>query len=230
MTTLQPLPEESLADHVAHQIRSAIADGRYKPGMRLIERHLAGELGVSHIPIREALARLSDEGLIERLPRRGARVAGLTPKELEELSALRIVLEQFVVERVQQRWTPKAEADMKKLVASMIQAAKRGDAARTFELDRRFHEYLWELADNTLLSELVAQLRVRISGFLWAATAALEPSALEQHARTHADLLDAIASGNAKRAKAAAAQHIRTAAERMRSIGAITAPPDRSGS
>lgn len=92
---LDPLPADNLADQVVGRVRDAIYEGRYPPGARLVERTLAAELGVSHIPIREALARLTDEGLIERTPRRGARVATLTPRELEELSSLRIVLEQI---------------------------------------------------------------------------------------------------------------------------------------
>ncbi|HST42505.1 MAG TPA: winged helix-turn-helix domain-containing protein, partial [Conexibacter sp.] len=58
--TLDRLPQQSLADRVAEQIREAIYDGRYAPGSRLVERTLADQLGVSHIPVREALARLAD--------------------------------------------------------------------------------------------------------------------------------------------------------------------------
>src|ERR1700754_17542 len=109
MPRLQPLDSNNLADKIADQLRETIQSGEYAPGERLVERRLAGELNVSHIPVRQALAPLTEEGLVERLPRRGARVAVIGLKELEELSSLRVVLEQFVVERVMQRWTPEAE-------------------------------------------------------------------------------------------------------------------------
>jgi DNA-binding GntR family transcriptional regulator len=212
---LSIVQDQNIADRVADKLRNAIHSGELAPGARLVERRLSSELGVSHIPIREALGRLADEGLVERLPRRGSRVRALTVADLEEISSLRVLLEEFVAVRVQERLTEKSEAELRKLVAAMEEAAGRGDGQRLFELDRRFHEKLWQLSDHKMLIELVAQLRSRINGFLRAANAALEPDALEAHARTHGELLDAIASGSPKKAKAAMAEHIHIAAERV---------------
>jgi len=214
---LSLLQDRNIADRVADELREAIQSGRLAPGARLVERQLSSELGVSHIPIREALARLADEGLVERQPRRGSRVRALTAKELDELSGLRVLLEQFVVVRVQERLTERSEAELRKLVDAMIQAAERGDGLRLFELDRRFHEKLWALADHRMLTELVAQLRGRINGFLRAANAALEPDALQAHARSHEELVDAIAGRDPETAKRAMEEHIRLAAERVSS-------------
>ena len=88
-----------------------------------MERTIASQLGVSHIPVREALARLADEGLVQRIPRRGAWVAGLTPVGLAEISSLHIVLEGFVVRRAQERLTPAAEARLRSIAARMPDAA-----------------------------------------------------------------------------------------------------------
>jgi DNA-binding GntR family transcriptional regulator len=224
--TLDPLSDDSLADRVADRIRSAIHEGRYPPGARLVERRLAAELGVSHIPIREALARLTDEGLVERLPRRGARVATLTPRELEELSSLRIVLERFVVTRVQERLTAEEEKELRRMVASMRQAAVRGDFRRVLDLDQRFHERLWELADHRMLGEVVTGLRGRIGAFLRAATAALDPEALERHAASHDELLDAMLSGDAEAGGAEMSRHIELATERLRGTLGEADPDD----
>jgi DNA-binding GntR family transcriptional regulator len=208
MSLLSNLDGKNLADKVADELRAAIQEGRYEVGARLVERRLVAELGVSHVPIREALARLADEGLIERLPRRGSRVAGLSPKQLEELSSLRILLEGFVVTRVQERLTPQSEASVRKIVASMVEAARAGDVQRVSDLDQRFHERLWDLADHEMLSESVANLRGRINAFLRAATRALDAGELEQHAVSHADLLDAIAAGDAQAARDEMTRHI----------------------
>jgi DNA-binding GntR family transcriptional regulator len=214
--TLNPLPDKGLADLVADRIRDAIYEGRYPPGARLVERTLAGELSVSHIPVREALARLADEKLVERLPRRGARVATLSTRELEELSSLRGVLEGFVVIRVQERLTPAIEKDLRRTVEAMRHAAVRGDYRRVFDLDQRFHEQLWALADHSMLSEILTQLRGRIGAFLRAATAALEPEALERHAASHGELVEAIVSGDAGSGCAEMTRHIEIAADRLR--------------
>ena len=159
MTTLEPLVDRTVADRVAERIREAIHDGSYSPGTRLVERSVARELGVSHIPVREALARLADEGLVDRLPRRGARVAELTRQELDEISSLRIVLEQLVARRAQERMTADAELELRAIADRMLQAAADGDVDLLVTLDQRFHERLWELADHELLNELAAQVR-----------------------------------------------------------------------
>src|SRR5260221_9304507 len=112
----EPLADHSRADAVADRLRAEILSGVYAPGDRLVERRLAQRFGVSHIPLREALARLVEEGLVERLPRRGARVASLSPPMLEEISSLRVVLEQFVIRRLQGRVTPAAPAGLQAIV------------------------------------------------------------------------------------------------------------------
>ncbi|WP_326794446.1 GntR family transcriptional regulator [Streptomyces sp. NBC_01808] len=213
---LHPLSSGSLADQVADALRDAILEGRYPPGTRLVERTIAAELGVSHIPVREALSRLADEGLTERTPRRGSRVATLTARELDELSTLRIVLEQFVVARVGERMTPRTERELRRIVEAMHRAAADGNFRRVFDLDQRFHERLWELADHRMLNELVTQLRSRIGAFLRAATAALPPERLEQHAASHDVLLDALLDDDPETGRAEMARHIEAAATRIR--------------
>jgi DNA-binding GntR family transcriptional regulator len=216
MTTLEPLVDRTVADRVAERIREAIHDGSYSPGTRLVERSVARELGVSHIPVREVLARLADEGLVDRLPRRGARVAELTRQELDEISSLRIVLEQLVARRAQERMTADAELELRAIADRMLQAAADGDVDLLVTLDQRFHERLWELADHELLNELAAQVRGRIVAFLRAAASSLPPEGLREHARTHTALVAAIADGTPAMAQREMARHIQVAADRVR--------------
>ena len=141
-------------------MRSQIACARrsfseeYSPGDRLVERTISARLGVSHIPVREALTKLEDEGLVVRLPRRSARVAELSPVTIAEISSMRVLLEGFVVRRVTERWTPRVERDLLRLSDRMVAAARRGDAATVLELDHRFHERLWQQADHSILIEV----------------------------------------------------------------------------
>jgi DNA-binding GntR family transcriptional regulator len=211
----EPLPDHSLADAVAERLRADILSGVYAPGDRLVERRLAQRFSVSHIPLREALARLVEEGLVERLPRRGARVASLSPRMLEEISSLRVVLEQFVIRRLRGRFTPAARADLQAIVDRMMRAARQHDFALVHELDQQFHEYLWRLADHTLLVEVAGQLRSRVSHFLRAAAAPLGPSGMRRHAQSHQELLDIIASGDQRAAEEAMERHIGAAAQRI---------------
>ena len=217
MNAHDPLPDRSLSDAVVDRLRAAIWSGVYAPGDRLVERRLAREFGISHIPLREALARLTEEGLVERLPRRGARVASLTPRMLEEVSSLRVVLEQFVVRRLKDRFTSEAHAELQVIVDQMVEAAEQHDLVRMHELDQQFHQRLWELTDHALLIELAAQMRSRTSHFYRAATASLGLGSDEVRrlADSHQQLLDIIASGDLRAAERAMQQHVEQAARRI---------------
>jgi DNA-binding GntR family transcriptional regulator len=215
MTALERLGDHSLSDRVADSIRTAIQNGVYRPGTKLVERTIAAQLGVSHIPVREALARLADEGLVERIPRRGAWVAELTPVGLAEICSLRIVLEQFVVRRVQERLTPASEARLRAIAERMLDAADAGSVDALVRLDQEFHGLLWELSDHSLLIEVAAQVRGRVAAFLRAATRSLPADELREHARTHAELVDAIAGDDPEAAQALMALHIQVAASRI---------------
>jgi DNA-binding GntR family transcriptional regulator len=218
----EPLADQSLPDAVVDRLRAAISSGMYAPGERLVERRLAHEFGISHIPLREALARLTEEGLVVRLPRRGARVASLTPRMMEEVSSVRVVLEQFVVRRLKGRFTPEAHAGLQAIVGQMTLAAEQRDLVGVHELDQQFHQRLWELTDNTLLVELAAQMRSRTSHFYRAAAAALAPDELRMHAHSHQELLDVIASGDQRAAERAMQRHVEDAAQRIAETQVVT--------
>jgi DNA-binding GntR family transcriptional regulator len=219
VNTNDPLPDQSLSDAVVDRLRAAIWSGVYAPGDRLVERRLAHEFGISHIPLREALARLTEEGLVERPPRRGARVASLTPRMLEEVSSLRVVLEQFVVRRLKDRFTPEAHNELQVIVDGMVEAAGQPDLVLMHELDQQFHQRLWELTDHALLVELAAQMRSRTSHFYRAAAASLGPDEVRRHADSHQQLLDVIASGDRRAAERAMKQHVEQAAQRIVDAG-----------
>lgn len=207
---------QSVSEQIAQELRNAIQSGELKPGERLVERTLAAQMGVSHIPIREALSKLAEESLVERTPRRGARVAALSEKDLTELSSLRTVLEQFVAARVQADWSEASEKTLRDIVKSMVDSSRAGDVSNMFALDRKFHETLWELADHQILMSTVAQLRGRINGFLRSANEALTREQLAAHAESHFDIVDALASGDEERVRFEVARHIELAAQRIR--------------
>jgi len=212
---IQPLPDQSLADAVADCLRGGILNGTYQPGERLVERTLSDRLGVSHIPVREALTKLEDEGLVVRLPRRGARVAELSPKSIAEVSSMRVLLEGFVVRRCCERWTQRLERDLTRLVDRMVSAAERGDAGAVLDLDHRFHERLWRQSDHSILIEIASHLRGRINSFLRATIQTLSPDELVAHAMNHRHLIQIIGAGDPDAAAEAMRAHIQSAADRI---------------
>lgn len=218
---MRSVTDQNIAEQVADELRSAIQSGELSPGERLVERKLAERLGVSHIPVREALTRLAEERLVTREPRRGARVAALTAQDLEEIASLRIVLEQFMALRVQERWTP-ASAERLQTIIDAMEAAEVGDMTEVLRQDRAFHEALADLSEHRFLTELSAQLRGRITGFISAANAALPPAEQAEHVRSHREILDAIAGGDPDAARAVIAEHVKRAFERIEPLAEPT--------
>ena len=197
-------------------LRVAIHTGQYSPGDRLVERTLSTHLGVSHIPVREALTKLEDEGLVVRLPRRGARVAQLSAVTIAEISSMRVMLERFVVRRVTERWTPRVRARAHAPGDRMVAAARRGDTAAVLELDQRFHERLWQQADHSILIEVATHMRGRINVFLRATIQTLSPDELDCTRHDPPGILTkVIAAGDPGAAVEAMRGHIQDAADRI---------------
>lgn len=217
---MRTVSDQNIAEQVADELRTAIHSGELMPGERLVERKLAERLGVSHIPVREALTRLAEERLVVREPRRGAKVAELTDRDLEEISSLRIVLEQFMAIRVQERWNEASAQRLQDILAAM-DAAPIGDMTEVLRQDRAFHEALAELSEHRFVTELNAQLRGRIAGFIQAANAALPPAEQAEHVRSHRLIYEAIASGDPEAAREAIAAHVTQAVDR---IAPLTGP------
>ncbi|RIK35358.1 MAG: GntR family transcriptional regulator [Chloroflexi bacterium] len=212
---LQPVAQRTLSDEAADRLKAAIRNGSLLPGTRLIERDLAERLGMSRIPIREAIQRLVEEGLVRKLPHRGAVVYIPTREEIEEISSLRVVLERFVAERVIERWSPDHERTLRQIVEEMRRAAGQRNLQQVYELDYRYHLTLWQIADHSLLLEVISSLRTRINRFLYEANSALTSSQLEMHIHGHDDLIDVLNSGDVALAQSTFMQHVLGAKERI---------------
>src|SRR3954464_8792806 len=125
--TLEPVSQQTRSDEVAERLRDAIRNGTLLPGTRLIEAELAKSLAVSRIPVREAIQRLAEEGLVRKVPHYGTFVYSPTVEEIEQISSLRGVLERFVIERVVERWQSGHEGHLRAIVLRMRDAAAQGD-------------------------------------------------------------------------------------------------------
>lgn len=120
-------------------LRSRILDGRFEPGRRLVIDNIAAELGVSLIPVREALHRLEAERLIRIRPHAGATVASLTPKDIEETFMLLEGLETVTIQKIAGRCSARRLSELERLVREM-DLAQRGNSLGTWSaLNMRFH-------------------------------------------------------------------------------------------
>ena len=217
MTTGQfhPVKTRTLSDEVASQLREAIRSGAVSSGARLVEQEIAEQLGVSRVPVREAIQSLVEEGLLRKLPHRGAFVYLPTRSEIDEISSLRAVMEQFVVERVMGRWTAAYEATMRAIVDEMRQGLASGNMQIVFEQDYAFHRTLWEIADHAILLEIISSLRSRIGRMLYEATCSITLDLAAGHVAGHDYMIDLLSGQDVAAAKAEITIHIMRAKERI---------------
>ena len=153
-----PASVVSLRETVLQQVRAEIVSGRASPGTLYTVPGLASQMGVSTTPVREALLELARSGLVSPLRNRGFLVEGATLKDLEDLFAVRVMLERFALESVaRQRLT---DPQPLTVIADQVAAAvERHDVNAYIESDRRFHEALVARAGNPRLTRLVMAQR-----------------------------------------------------------------------
>ncbi len=223
---LSPVQSKTLGNETAERLRDAIRTGIFPSGTRLIERDLAERLGVSRIPVREAIQQLVEEGLVQKTPHRGAFVYSPTRNEIEEISSLRVLLERFVIERVIANWLPEHETRLRQIVNRMRLAAAANDDQGLYEQDYFFHSALWEIANHSLLLEVVSGLRARINRFLAEANSLLPASHRAMHIDSHDDLINIINSGDVERAKAEITSHVLGAKTRILAYCDFPTTPD----
>jgi DNA-binding GntR family transcriptional regulator len=157
---LEPIEQTPLRVQIADRLRRAIVTGRLRPGAVLVETALAEQMNVSRAPIREAIAILENDGLVETVAYKGKRVKPLTVREVEETWSLRQAFEVMAVRRILDR-----EADVSPLwepCRAMQAAAEAGDREALIAADEAFHRTLIELSDHHLLLQSWNALYLRI--------------------------------------------------------------------
>lgn len=151
-----------LRDEVFNTLRERILKGVYKPGERLMEIHLADQLGVSRTPIREAIRMLELEGLVKMVPRKGAQVAKISKEDLQDVLEVRKALDTLSVKLACERITEdeikllnNAEREFEKALASK-------DVRDIAEADVAFHDVIHSATKNGRLKSMISNLAERI--------------------------------------------------------------------
>ena len=181
-----------LRDVVVNTLRKAILRGELKPGERLMEIQLANKLGVSRTPIREAIRKLELEGLVLMIPRKGAEVAQITEKNMQDVLEVRKALEELSVQLACERITPEQVEEMKMAAEDFRKVLKSGDVTKIAEADVKFHDIIFAATNNQRLITLLNNLREQMYRFRVEYLKQKEcyPQLLEEH-----DKLIALISG-----------------------------------
>lgn len=198
------LERNILMDRITELLRDYIVDGRIRPGTRLVERQVAEQLGISRVPVREALIQLEKEGLITSRPA-GRYVIELSEQDIHKLYQARRVLERLAVELAAQNTTPEHAKTLQNKLQEMRDAVARQDRGAYVRDDVEIHRLIWGQAKNPYLLHALRTLTGPI--FMFIANNA-DIFGWDQTLKLHEDLVTSINSGDMSAALEAIERHM----------------------
>jgi len=205
----------TLGEIALESLRASILSGQFAAGERLVEVALAQELGISRGPLREAMAQLEKDGLIEHVPRRGKYVVQFTIRAVDEHFGLRKVLETYAVELFIRSKGPAKTRALERAWRRLRDAAEAGDVLRLALADLNFHATIYQLADDELVARvwretLAGKLRLLVN------VTSRTHAPIEEEVENHRRILEAITKGDVEAAQAEVDRHISEAWRRIR--------------
>ena len=205
--TIGPLAKAaSLRETVTQILRAAIISGEMAPGEVYSAPALGARFGVSATPVREAMVDLAREGLVQTVPNKGFRVTAVSDAELDDIAALRMLIEPPTVLQVTPRIPEEAIPELRELAQAIVDHAEAGDLITYTEADRRFHLAILEYSNNRRLVSLVSDLRSQTR--LYGLSGMVERGTLAGSAAEHLELAELIAARDATSAGNLMKRHI----------------------
>ncbi len=201
-----PLTSGLLADQVTARIRDMIVSGRFGPGAKLSEQALAAELDVSTTPVREAIAALRNEGLVHVKPQSGTYVFDLTVEDLDQLCALRAVLEPAALRLALHRPDCRLAEDLSAIVGQMRDALAQGAVQTCLTLDTRFHQTIIDAAGNPYFARSYGLVSAKMAAMRYKLGRA--PGHMDRAMAEHAEIAGAIRRRALPQAEAVLTGHI----------------------
>ena len=189
---------QTLREKILETIRDAILKGSLKPGERVSEPELAERFGISRTPIREAFRQLESEGYLLVIPRKGAVVASLSARDIEEFYAIKIILEGFAARMAAEKLTEKDLERLEAINERLAQIAKEGDVKTFFRVHNEFHELFIKAAGNDKLFDMINQLVMKFKRLRLASLS--QPGRMEISVEEHRNMIQAFRDHDGERA------------------------------
>ncbi|GAB3457410.1 GntR family transcriptional regulator [Actinophytocola sediminis] len=211
---LEPVARQSTAELIADQLRSAIMYGVFAPGTQLGEAELAARFEVSRGPLREAMQRLVQEGLLRGERHRGLFVIDLDAQDVQDIYLARLAIERMACELIMHGNRGEAVAHLTEALTELVTAAESGDRQAMSDADQAFHLALVTCSGNSRLERMAQTLLVETRMCL----AALQdhyPEAGDLVAE-HRVLVDAIADGDEAQLLGLIETHMRDSIDRLK--------------
>ena len=196
----------SLRGKVYDRIREDILNGVYKEHEELKEATLGEKMGVSRTPVREALRQLELEGLVEIIPNKGARVTGITKKDIDDIYQIR-----YLLEGLSARWATEhvTEEQLEKMEETLYLTefhANKGNFAQVYELDSQFLELMYEASGSKMLNHILSDFHMYVTRIRKTSLATDNRS--KNSTEEHRAILEAIKERNADKAEECAHNHV----------------------
>lgn len=156
----------SISTQVYTKMKKDIIEGTLQPGDRLIVLEIAGNFQISQAPVREALERLKQEGLIIGKPNKGSVVSNITPKEIKDIFVLREIIEGFAVRESMPQLTDADYNYLEEIVKDMDCAVNQKDMLKILELDMSFHGFFYTRCNNDAILELWDHMKTKVMRFM----------------------------------------------------------------
>lgn len=194
--------------HALTELRKAILDGAMAPGQRLVESELADSLGVPRASVRAAIIELASEGLVERIPHRGARVRVVSAEEAVDITECRMVLEGLCAAKAAQRASDDQVTRLTGVAERMRQAAADGEPMTYSALNSELHQLVLDMSGQRVAAELLSRLHGQLVRHQFRLS--LRPGRPRSSLPEHLALVDAIVHRDPEAAEAAARAHLRS--------------------
>jgi DNA-binding GntR family transcriptional regulator len=199
---------------VVERLRGAIVNGDVAPGQRLVEAELAEALGVTRASVRAALIDLSADGLVERIPNRGARVRAVPVAEAIAITECRMVLEGLCAAKAAELATPAQIERLTGIAEQLAAAVAAGEPLKYSALNRELHQSVHEISGQTVAADLLQRLNAQIVRHQFQLS--LRPGRTHVSLPEHQAIVAAIAARDPAAAEAAARHHLASVIDALR--------------
>ncbi|KIL40536.1 GntR family transcriptional regulator [Gordoniibacillus kamchatkensis] len=198
----------SISAQVYSTLKREILEGILPPGERLIVMDIAGRFQISQAPVREALERLKQEGLIIGKANKGSVVANVTAKEIHDVYILRGMLEVFAVRKTMPLLTEGDLLYLEDVVCRMGEAIERNDLMKTVEIDTEFHGFFYKNCGNHAILKAWEHMSAKV---MWFMAISNKRHSTDKLAEGHMALIQSLRSGNVGKAEKHFLEHIKHA-------------------
>jgi DNA-binding GntR family transcriptional regulator len=204
------IEHNSLSEKAYKTIKYFIIENSLKPGEKIIQEKMAEQLGISKIPLIQALTLLSNEGLLEKLPRKGFYVRKFSKAEINNIFDIRSALEVLSVSIMTENLTPEIKKILKDFLKDFESSYEKKSGKKYYDLDVKFHSFLIKSSNNELLENIFENFNILLICYTRGFVLAIHDSF-----KQHKNLINAILKQDKITAEAAIREHITKVKEKF---------------